>query len=146
MPVRFHCPHCNNFTEVADEFAGQEGPCKHCGRRITIPTLQSQGPQQRVLSPPEQSSGPAALLVISGLLLLALSVCGGGLFVYNYTAQTGSLQTLNETQQRLQCQSNLTQVMNAVVAYHGEHGVFPPAYTVDAAGKRLHSWRVLILP
>jgi prepilin-type processing-associated H-X9-DG protein len=30
--------------------------------------------------------------------------------------------------------------------YHDRHGSFPPAYTVDKAGKPLLSWRVLILP
>ena len=30
--------------------------------------------------------------------------------------------------------------------YHEAYGSFPPPYTVDQDGKRLHSWRVLILP
>ncbi len=30
--------------------------------------------------------------------------------------------------------------------YHDQYHAFPPAYTVDADGKPLHSWRTLILP
>ncbi|MDB5343089.1 MAG: hypothetical protein JWP89_1466 [Schlesneria sp.] len=34
----------------------------------------------------------------------------------------------------------------ALHQYHDTYGTFPPAYTVDVDGKRLHSWRTLILP
>ncbi|MFO0914441.1 MAG: DUF1559 domain-containing protein [Pirellulales bacterium] len=44
------------------------------------------------------------------------------------------------------CISQVRQVMLAVLNYEADHGQFPPAYTVDAAGKPLHSWRTLILP
>ena len=30
--------------------------------------------------------------------------------------------------------------------YHQEYKCFPPAYTTDAEGKPIHSWRVLIMP
>ncbi|MHB9078993.1 MAG: DUF1559 family PulG-like putative transporter [Pirellulaceae bacterium] len=30
--------------------------------------------------------------------------------------------------------------------YQHEHGTLPPAYTVNAEGQPLHSWRVLLLP
>ncbi len=44
------------------------------------------------------------------------------------------------------CLNHLFKVSKALQAYHDEHGAFPPAYTVDADGKPLHSWRTLILP
>ncbi|WP_165247311.1 DUF1559 family PulG-like putative transporter [Paludisphaera soli] len=47
---------------------------------------------------------------------------------------------------RAQCQNNLKNIALAILAYQGEHGALPPAYTVDPAGRRLHSWRTLILP
>lgn len=34
----------------------------------------------------------------------------------------------------------------ALHLYHDTWHTFPPAYTVDAEGRRLHSWRVLLLP
>lgn len=44
------------------------------------------------------------------------------------------------------CASNMYQVAVALQVYAQKHGYFPPAYTVDQYGNRLHSWRTLILP
>lgn len=51
-----------------------------------------------------------------------------------------------EAARRTQCKYNLKQIGLALHNYHDVYGAFPPAYTVDAHGKRLHSWRTLILP
>ena len=37
MPINFTCPHCGATTDVADQYAGQSGPCAHCGKTITVP-------------------------------------------------------------------------------------------------------------
>ncbi|WP_165069789.1 DUF1559 family PulG-like putative transporter [Paludisphaera rhizosphaerae] len=47
---------------------------------------------------------------------------------------------------RSQCMGNLREIARALNAYVMEHGALPPAYTVDADGRPLHSWRTLILP
>ncbi len=47
---------------------------------------------------------------------------------------------------RSQCKNNLKQIALALFNYEAEHHALPPAYTVDAYGNRLHSWRTLILP
>ena len=47
---------------------------------------------------------------------------------------------------RMSCGNNLKQIALALHIYEQVHGSFPPAFTVDADGKRLHSWRTLILP
>lgn len=47
---------------------------------------------------------------------------------------------------RMQCGNNLKQIAVALCMYEEEYGCLPPAYTVDAEGKPLHSWRTLILP
>jgi prepilin-type processing-associated H-X9-DG protein len=47
---------------------------------------------------------------------------------------------------RAQCQSNMKNIVLALHAYEQQHHAIPPAYTVDANGKPLHSWRTLILP
>ena len=47
---------------------------------------------------------------------------------------------------RSQCMNNLKQIGLALHNYHDKYQAFPPAYTVDASGKPLHSWRTLILP
>lgn len=47
---------------------------------------------------------------------------------------------------RTQCQNNLKNITLAIISYAEQHKQFPPAYTTDASGKPLHSWRTLILP
>ncbi|MAT68126.1 MAG: hypothetical protein CMJ58_01235 [Planctomycetaceae bacterium] len=51
-----------------------------------------------------------------------------------------------EPARQMYCRKNLKQIALAMLAYAEEHGTLPPAYTVDEAGNRLHSWRTLILP
>ena len=53
---------------------------------------------------------------------------------------------LRENAARRVCTNNLLQIGLAIHNYHSRHKTFPPAYTVDKAGKPLLSWRVLILP
>jgi prepilin-type processing-associated H-X9-DG protein len=47
---------------------------------------------------------------------------------------------------RAQCVNNLKQIALALRNYEQEYKALPPAYTVDARGRPLHSWRTLILP
>jgi prepilin-type processing-associated H-X9-DG protein len=51
-----------------------------------------------------------------------------------------------EASRRSQCRNNLKQIALALHHYEREYHALPPAYTVDADGKPLHSWRTLILP
>jgi len=51
-----------------------------------------------------------------------------------------------EPARRAQCQNNLKQIANALIEYQYLHGEPPPLYTVDSAGRPLHSWRTLLLP
>jgi len=44
------------------------------------------------------------------------------------------------------CEISMKQLYTALHCYHDEYQSFPPAFTVDAEGKPLHSWRVLVLP
>ena len=50
------------------------------------------------------------------------------------------------TARRVHCKNNLREIRLALDFYHDEYNALPPAYTTDANGKRLHSWRTLILP
>ena len=47
---------------------------------------------------------------------------------------------------RAQCTNNLKQIALALHNYEQAYKALPPAYTVDAEGRPLHSWRTLILP
>ena len=51
-----------------------------------------------------------------------------------------------DSARRSTCKNNLKQIGLALHNYAETYGAFPPAYTVDANGKPLHSWRTLILP
>lgn len=53
---------------------------------------------------------------------------------------------INRPGRRAQCNNNLNQIALALQAYQQAQGALPPAYTVDAQGRPLHSWRTLILP
>jgi hypothetical protein len=44
------------------------------------------------------------------------------------------------------CKNNLKMIALALHSYHEAFGAFPPAYIADSHGKRMHSWRALILP
>ena len=37
MPIQFQCPHCGLKTLVDERFAGQTGPCRQCGKAVTVP-------------------------------------------------------------------------------------------------------------
>lgn len=53
---------------------------------------------------------------------------------------------LQESRDRRECIRNLLQIGLAMHNHLAQHGTFPPSHSVDAAGKPLLSWRVLILP
>jgi hypothetical protein len=57
-----------------------------------------------------------------------------------------AVQAAREAARRTQCRNNLKMIGLAMHNYEATYGSFPPAYTVDAQGKPLLSWRVLILP
>ncbi|MCL2347302.1 MAG: DUF1559 domain-containing protein [Planctomycetaceae bacterium] len=56
------------------------------------------------------------------------------------------LDTFKEVLDREKCSDNLKLITLAMLLYHEDHGTLPPAFTVDANGKPLQSWRVLLLP
>lgn len=44
------------------------------------------------------------------------------------------------------CEENLGRIGVALRQYHDHYGSYPPAFVNDREGRRMHSWRVLLLP
>ncbi|MDR1477457.1 MAG: DUF1559 domain-containing protein [Planctomycetaceae bacterium] len=57
-----------------------------------------------------------------------------------------AVQAARSAARLMQSANKIRVIIIALHNYHDVHNEFPPLYTVDANGKPLHSWRVLILP
>ncbi|MBA4029530.1 MAG: hypothetical protein C0478_01225 [Planctomyces sp.] len=80
----------------------------------------------------------------SGHLVVKILIAIG--IVFTVMALLTPLDRGREAARRTQCRINLKRIGLALHSYHDQYGSFPPAFTVDAEGKPLHSWRTLILP
>jgi prepilin-type processing-associated H-X9-DG protein len=80
-----------------------------------------------------------ALTLVEGLVVIAVL----GLVV---ALLLPSVRTSREAARRNQCLYNCRQISLGLLNYESAKGEFPPAYTTDADGKLLHSWRSWIFP
>jgi len=137
VPIPYNCPHCGTHFEVAEQYAGQTGPCASCGRTITAPAA----PPPAVAATP-RTGGVGAVLAVFGILLLSV-VCLAGLIaalvapVYHSAQAPTPVSATN---------ANLQIIGAALHAYHTHYDQFPPAYLADEQDQPMHSWRVLLLP
>ena len=139
MPINYACPHCAKQFSVADQYAGQTGPCAGCGQTITIPVGLS-GPS--FYTPKPSGGGGAAIAVVMVTVLVVLVAIVGVLAALLIPAVGAARQAAK----RMQSQNNLKQIALAIHNYHDVYGVLPPAVVTDASGKPLYSGRVLLLP
>ena len=140
MPIQFACPHCGKQTTVADQYAGQSGPCAACGKNVTVPF--SGAPAYP--GPAAQGSGGGAgtaLMVMGVVLIAGLLVCGGGIALVAFPV----VGKVRMSAQRANSQNNLKQLGIAIHTYHDVYNELPPAVVKDADGKPLYSGMVLLL-
>jgi hypothetical protein len=125
---------------VAEQFAGQTGPCAACGQSITIP-LPVLGPgyyQPKAGS----AAGGASLAVIIVAIAVVLLMIPGVLIALLFPAVSSARQAAR----RAQSSNNLKQLALAIHNYHDINKCLPPAVVTDADGNPLYSGRVLLLP
>lgn len=93
---------------------------------------------------PRPSGNNTAIIIGASLVAVVflLLICVGILAALLLPA----VQAAREAARRMQCSNNMKQISLAMHNYASDYGSFPPAYTVDAAGNKLHSWRTLLLP
>ena len=141
----YKCPHCGATTEVTEEFAGKSGPCFHCQKTINIPqAAPSTWTPEDVFTARrgQRSLNVLKLLTVAGaIVLIAFGAFAGFFWVL--------LPALNidvESGRQREVQDKLKRIATALTQYHADYGSYPPPYTVDGKGKRMHSWRALLIP
>src|SRR5437868_8960802 len=138
MPIPYSCPHCGKQFSVAEQYAGQTGPCAACGKPITIPAPPG-------FPHPGQAAGKSSSAVV--ITVLAVAGLGGICVIAILVALLlPAVQAAREAARRMQSSNHLKQLALAMQNYHDEYAVFPPAVVTDADGKPLYSGRVLLLP
>jgi type II secretory pathway pseudopilin PulG len=139
MPIAYSCPHCGKQYSVADQYAGQTGPCAACGQPITIPL-------------PGYSYAPQAAKAAGagiGVAVAVVTVCVvGGICVIGILVALilPAFQAAQEAARRMQASNHLKQLALAMQTYHDMYNSLPPAVVTDDNGKPLFSGRVLLLP
>jgi type II secretory pathway pseudopilin PulG len=127
---------------VSDEFAGQTGPCVSCGRRISVPAIRS----PYVAAAPVPTGGRVSRVALAVIALVVVLVGLAVVALLMRPLAGSAIRSAVQASEASNCQGRMERILAALQKYHDDHGKYPPAYTVDAAGKKLHSWRVLILP
>ena len=142
--IPFTCPHCDHFKIVEGRFAGQTGSCANCGQETTIPHRATEEDLQKAEASRERTTKdfmPVMISSIAAVVIVALLVLIGAKGVMEpLLAKRSSNKKVRA------CSSNLARIGIALNRYHQRYGCYPPPAVRGSDGKRLLSWRVLILP
>ncbi len=93
MNSTFTCPHCGLVSDIDPAHIGKSGPCRGCGKEVTVPV-----PKEANLPPTATSRGSAtpwiigcAVIAVVGFVLLGLLACGGA-FLFSFRTQQVEMQ------------------------------------------------------
>ena len=139
MAIAYACPHCGKQFSVAEQYAGQTGPCAACGKPITIPL-----PGYAYAPQPGKSAGSSVPFIVVGLV--GCLVVGLGVLGVLIALLLPAVQAAREAARRMQASNHLKQLGLALQNYHDVYSAFPPAVVTDPNGRPLYSGRVLLLP
>lgn len=151
MPFEFVCPFCYTKTKVPEEYLGQSGPCVNCGRHVVMPTRNQQGvliasvqtgqTPKKVSQPLDGKQRAMSLMIgLAVLFLVVVSLASAAWFALP-SIQRG----ISIAAQRRDL-DNMRSIVSALNDYNARYGTYPTPVVTDATGKKLYSWRVLILP
>jgi hypothetical protein len=151
MPFEFVCPFCFNKTKVGDDYLGQGGPCVQCGRHVIMPTRNEQGVLVASVQtgvPPRSTQAPLsstnrAMALAIGLSLVTIIL--GGLVGSLWFVFPGVQRGIAVAAQRKDLE-NMRSIVKALDDYCARYGTYPTPTVTDSSGRKLYSWRVLILP
>lgn len=83
MSASFTCPHCGLVSEIDPAHIGKSGPCRGCGKEVTVPL-----PKEASLPPTASSRSSTATWVIGcavigmlGIVGLAVLACAGAAMI-----------------------------------------------------------------
>lgn len=138
MSIQFTCPNCGKQTVVADQFAGQTGPCSGCGKPVSIPYGVS---GSAYAAPPKSGGGGSLVVILIAVTVGAFFLCGIAVALLLPAVQAG-----REAARRSHSTNNMKQILIAMHNYHDTYQTLPPAVVTDANGTPLYSGRVLLLP
>ncbi|MEX0824675.1 MAG: DUF1559 domain-containing protein [Pirellulaceae bacterium] len=93
--------------------------------------------------PPSRNNTGLIIAIVAAVLAIPVLIACAGILV---GLLLPAVQASREAARRMQCSNNMKQIGLALHNYHDTYRSFPPAFTVDESGQRLHSWRTLILP
>jgi len=152
MPVPFTCPHCGLNTNVADQYAGQSGPCSKCGNTVTVAVPSAATPFAAPSAPAKSSTPVIALVVVLVVVVLgALLLCAGIAMIWGLRRSPPVPKVFpevvfSEGDDTAECSNNLRRIALAMHNYHDTYRSLPPAVITDELGTPRYSWRVAILP
>ena len=150
MPFEFVCPHCHNRTKELDQIAGQSGPCSSCGNNVVMPHFNAQGVLVPTIALPPKSKPQTLDTKKRGWMP---TVVGAAIVFFLVSFFATSLlflwprirQNMQRSAQSLDLE-NMQLLATALNEYSVRYGTYPTPVVLDAQGKQLYSWRVLILP